>query len=122
MQLVIGFAFIAAVALALLLYSTRQFNRIVRWEHDNCRDEWVRDGKPGGVLSRLGDSSFFGSYEAIRRAQFLWLFGTPPWAAGDTGCRGLFRRWRIRVLLVVLALFAAAFAAVSAYNSISIMP
>ena len=122
MQLVIGFAFVIVVVLVLLLVSSRQFDRLVRWEHDNRYDEWVRDGKPSGVLWRLPDSSFTGSYLAIRRVQFWWMFSTPPWAASDPASRRLLRRWRISALAIVIGLFAAVFAVVIASGSIIVAP
>lgn len=84
------------------------FDRIVRFEHDNYYDQWIKDGRPNGFLWRSPDGTFLVSDMARTIHMNRLLFISPAWIRQHPD---LLRYQRGLVItsagfLIALALFA----------------
>lgn len=106
------FFFIALIALlltvlvAVLVAALLTFDQIVRLEYSAHRSRWEKDGKPHGFSWVPPESRMLrgwmvrpGSFLALNRLAFVWLFKAPEWIQGDQRAIGLVRRLRILVLI-----------------------
>ena len=78
------------------------FDQIVKTEHDLFFSDWEQDGEPRGFFWRppRGLSGFGSGWGLTAQSRWLaWLFQTPPWARSNPEVLGLFRRYRICVLI-----------------------
>ena len=78
-------AFIIAVSAAA--YGSWLFDKLVRWEYENHRSEWERDGKPDGYFWRPAEATRWASDNAKKRLGLAWLFITPQWIETQPKCR-----------------------------------
>jgi hypothetical protein len=101
----------AVAAIADLLYGFWTFDRLVRWEYDHHRDQWLKDGRPDWFFWRANECDFFFSSIAKQKLTFVWLFKTPAWADGNIECIRRLSHLRTAVLAwnTALATFAVAF-------------
>jgi len=89
---------IAMVVISAIVYQMWQFDCLIRWEFEHCREQWERDGKPSGFFWRPKDCEFWSSNSAMHRLAGVFIFSTPAWAAERSECR----RWILRMRLAVL--------------------
>ena len=93
----------AAVFLFLFLFAGfLAFDLLVSREYTVHREQWVRDGRPFGIMWRPRAADRTGSasaHLAKLRVQFVWLFRTPQWVSGDAAARRLL--WLLRVSALV---------------------
>ena len=76
--LLMALAFVSVVITAYLLWVV---DCVVRWEHEHCHDDWVRDGKPNGFFWTNSECTFFWStFSRNRLALRIACFSTPNWA------------------------------------------
>jgi len=88
------------------------FDRLLRLEYEEHHAEWIRDGKPDGIILHFqGGSWIYGTF-ARNKVGFRWLFRTPGWMQASPQAMRLLRRFRVCVavwnigLLTLLAIVA----------------
>src|SRR4051794_22194309 len=81
------------VLVAIWVWCTLAFDRVVRWQHTHARRDWELDGRPIGMLRRVPES---GSVPAAQSAMLRWLFRTPVWVVDDAEAARLLRSYRTR--------------------------
>jgi hypothetical protein len=90
---------IVLCAITVLFYAFFTFDRLVKAEYENYRDEWVADGSPKGFFWRAPECTWLGSSFAMQRLSFAWLFKTPTWATQSAIYRGWLKQLRLSVLV-----------------------
>jgi len=101
-EIVCGGIFLIVMILPAFLLA-----RLLKVEHDEFHEQWVKDGKPHGMpfwfpfeeLHSLGFRSypwFVGTW---------WLFKTPDWVKGHQSATKLLRYYRIVSYLIYLGFF-----------------
>ena len=66
------------------------FGRLVQLEFALYRDEWVKDGRPAGLMVFLPGASGL----ATTICTLKWVLRTPSWSAGDPQATKLVKRFR----------------------------
>jgi GH35 family endo-1,4-beta-xylanase len=77
------------------------FDRLVKIEYKNHKEEWIRDGKPRGFYWRPPELAWFAisSSLAMHNLTLKWLFKTPQWTANDLEAKECLRKLRQYVFL-----------------------
>ncbi|HRH41458.1 MAG TPA: hypothetical protein PKY82_07400 [Pyrinomonadaceae bacterium] len=56
------------------------FDRLLKFEYKNFKDQWLKDGSPNGYFWTSPNSTFWNS--TFRRTDFIcekWIFDKPKW-------------------------------------------
>lgn len=64
------------IAAISLLSGFILFDRIVKFQFENYRDEWEKSGKPSGFFLSIGDSSFLKSSLSRNIRIISWTFAS----------------------------------------------
>lgn len=67
------------IAMISLLFGFIFFDRIVKFQFENYRDEWEKSGKPSGVFISIGDSSFLTSSFSRNIRLLSWTLASDEW-------------------------------------------
>jgi len=67
------------IAAISLLSAFLMFDRIVKFQFENYRDEWEKSGKPNGVFTSIGDSTFLTSSLSRNIKLISWAFASDEW-------------------------------------------
>ncbi|HXB02762.1 MAG TPA: hypothetical protein VNV15_08105 [Opitutaceae bacterium] len=109
LSLTSAFLFLAFLTLMLgVVYTMWLFDCLVRWEYDNHREQWERDGKPDGFFWRAKECVFWSSDLAKKKLGFWWMVKTPDWISESPKLRRqlfqmriIFYIWNFSWILVV---------------------
>jgi hypothetical protein len=104
---IVGVVYVGILLIVLIL-PTFLLSRLLKVEHDDFHDQWVKDGRPHGMpfwfplkeLNSLGFRSypwFVGTW---------WLFKTPDWVKGHESATQLLRYYRLVSYVIYLGLLA----------------
>lgn len=97
-SIIITFLIIGTLGLIIVLFmSFSSFNKLVKLEYNQYRQEWIKDGKPQGFYWRPPECTMF-SWYAMQRLTILWLFKTPEWVIGTPSAVDTLRKMRRCVL------------------------
>lgn len=89
----------ACVFLALILGLFKgflAFDGLLRIQYERHRSAWLADGKPAGITWIPPESKGLGSFVALQKIAFKWLFKKPAWITEEE-TTSLLRRYRLFV-------------------------
>jgi hypothetical protein len=99
----------AGVMLITLVLPTFLLSRLLKVEHDEFHDQWVKDGRPSGMPFWLPSKELhlmdLSSYSGL--VGTWWLFKTPDWVRGHQTASKLLRYYRLVSYTLYLGLFGA---------------
>lgn len=75
------------------------FDALLRYQHQNHFDEWVKDGKPIGIFWVPTDASLFRGGLARNYASIALLICSKPWIESDEEAKRLRRKLQIAALI-----------------------
>jgi hypothetical protein len=87
-----------------VIYGMLLFDRLVRWQYRNHRQQWISDGKPDGFFWRAKECESWSSDLAKKKLQISWMFVTPNWALAAPECRRWLTQSRFIFVIVLVAL------------------
>jgi hypothetical protein len=101
-NVVCGGIILIVLGLPLFLLS-----RLLKIEHDDFHDQWVKDGRPHGMpfWFPLDELQLLGFRSYPWYMGYWWLFKTPDWVKGHPAASTLFRYYRLVSYLIYFGLF-----------------
>lgn len=94
--------------LSVFLYAHWLFDQLVRLEYRFHRQDWLRDGKPGGFFWAPSESGLWTGTYARNHCWRVWNFITPSWMEQDATALRILRqyRWAGRIWIIGLIILA----------------
>ena len=84
--------------MVILVLAFLDFDRLIKIEYKNYKEEWIDDRKPCGFFWRTSECTWFSSTFAMQGLSMKWLFSTPKWVINDVQARVCLRRFRLLII------------------------
>ena len=101
------------VVFPIAMYGFLLIDKLIRRLYETFYDEWVRVGKPSGLLYFPPDSKNAESMISLQINIFSWFFKTPQWIKDDALSLSHLRKIRLSLalgnILMLLAVIAFVF-------------
>jgi hypothetical protein len=87
------------VVFPIAMYGFLLIDKLIRRLYETFYEEWVRVGKPSGLLYFPPDSKNIQSMIAFQINIFVWFFKTPQWIKDDSLSLSYLRKIRLSLAL-----------------------
>jgi hypothetical protein len=78
-----------------ILTSFYYYDKILKIEYSNYREQWIKDGSPLGFFWVPKGAKLFAGSFSRGSLSFRWLFKNPPWAINDNAVHGHLLKLRV---------------------------